>query len=163
MSNVIVDTNVAVVANHQNAAVTERCVHACVSFLVEARESHVVFIDHGDEIRAEYAKALAVSPPMRLGALFLMHILMHQYNDKKVRRIDLKKSINGDFVDFPKVPELDKFDRDDRKFAALAKKTGTAVSNAIDSDWADHLVSLEANGIEVKFLCGDQKAGWFIP
>lgn len=161
MSEVIVDTNVAVVANRQNCDVVESCVDACISFLVEARDNHVVLVDSGDELRAEYAKALRLSRPFGLGGAFLLHILRHQYDTTRVRRIDLTKGVDGAFADFPTVAELASFDQDDRKFAALAKKSGTAVSNATDSDWADHLPALEANGISVDFLCGCDKTRWF--
>ncbi len=161
MSDVIVDTNVAVVANRQNSNVVDGCVDACILFLSKVRTDHVVLIDSGDEIRAEYAKALRVSRPFGLGALFLRHIFNHQYNPERVRRVDLRKGEHGDFVDFPIVPELVGFDRDDWKFAALAKNTGAAVSNAIDSDWADHLAALKTNGVAVDFLCGCNKSRWF--
>jgi len=161
MSEVIIDTNVAVVANHQNPEIIDRCVDACIHFLTKARETHVVLIDCGDEIRTEYAKALRVSRPYQLGALFMLHIYQQQYNPKRVRRVDLPKGADGDFVDFPKGPDLAGFDHDDRKFAALAKKTGIAVTTASDSDWADHLAVLNANNIGVSFLCGSDKTKWF--
>ena len=161
MSEVIVDTNAAVVANRQNLDVIGSCADACILFLMNARDQHVVLIDCGDEIRAEYAKALRTSRPYELGALFLMHIYQHQYNPKRVRRVELQKREGGDFVDFPTLPELAGFDLDDRKFAALARKTGVPVTTAIDSDWADYLTSLNANDIAVNFLCGCEKAKWF--
>ncbi len=124
MSDVIVDTNVAVVANRQSSNVVDGCVDACTQFLSKVLTDHVVLIDNGDEISAEYAKALRVSRPNGLGALFLRHIFNHQYSSKRVRRVDLGKGEHGDFDDFPSVPELADFDLDDRKFAALAKNTG---------------------------------------
>jgi hypothetical protein len=163
MTDVIIDTNVAVVANRQNLAVMNSCVEACILFLVKAQAEYVVLIDVGDEIRAEYAKALSLSRPQGLGALFLLHILQHQFNPERVRRIDLRKNIAGEFLDFPSVRELMDFDRDDRKFAALAKFTNTAVSNAVDSDWADYLTPLTQNGITVHFVCGCDKSNWLNP
>lgn len=162
MSDVIIDTNVAVVANRQNAGVAEACVDACIIFLVTARTDHVVLLDGGDEIRTEYARALQQGRPYELGAQFLIHIYQQQCNADRVRIIDLKKTATGDFVDFPNVPELAKFDPSDRKFAALARKTKTAVTNAIDSDWVDSFASLKANGITVDFLCGWDMRNWYI-
>lgn len=63
-------------------------------------------------------------------------------------------------MDFPAVPELANFDPSDRKFAAMSRNTGVAVTNAIDSDWADSLIALNANGIAVNFLCGCDKSTW---
>lgn len=162
MSKVIIDTNVIVVANRQNSRVFEGCAQACVNFVVKAHKEHVVLIDSGDEIRGEYAKALKISRPMGLGALFLLHVINNQFNQRWVQRVDLDKGADGEFLDFPKVPELANFDKDDRKFASMAKKTGIAVSNAIDSDWADSLIALNANGINVDFLCGCEKIKWFV-
>lgn len=161
MSDVIIDTNVALVANRQNHNVVTRCVDACTRFLSRARTDHVVLIDSGDEIRAEYAHALQQCRPYELGAQFLIHIYQQQYNPNRVRRIDLDKTADGVFVDFPEAPELACFDQSDRKFAALARKTGTAVTNATDSDWADSLAALNANNIAVDFLCGCDKTKWF--
>lgn len=160
MSRVIVDTNVAVVANGQSNAVNPSCVTACIEFLVDCAQN-IILLDSGDEIRAEYAKALKVSKPVGLGGLFLINILRHQFDSSRVQHIDLEKDAAGEFVDFPTVIELSGFDRDDRKFAALAKKSGVAVSNAVDGDWADYFDDLKANGIRVNFLCGANKDSWF--
>jgi len=161
MSDLIVDTNVAVVANRQNRQVLTTCADNCVLFITAARAQHVVLLDQDDEIRTEYARALQMGRPFELGALFLLHIYQNQFNPAHVRRIDLPKSPDGSFAHFPATPELAAFDLSDRKFAALAAKTGVAVTNATDSDWADSLVPLNAAGISVNFLCGCDKTKWF--
>ncbi len=163
MSEVIVDTNVIVVANRQNFKVVQNCVDACIKFLIEAKDNSVVLIDRGDEIRKEYSDNLKTGRPYQLGAQFLFHILQQMGNDAHVRIVDLGKHRDGSFSDFPKVPELANFDRSDRKFAALARKTRTAVTNAVDGDWADSRIALKNNGINVSFLCGCKKANWFLP
>jgi hypothetical protein len=161
MSKVIIDTNLIVVANRQNAEVAENCVLACTKFIIEARSNSIIIMDTSDEIRTEYAKALKTSKPMGLGALFLMHIFQHQFNTSTVQRVDFPKDESGEFIDFPKTPELADFDRDDRKFAALSKKTGVAVSTAIDTDWLISLEALHTSGISVHFLCGLETTRWF--
>ena len=161
MSEVIIDTNVAVIANRQNANVVISCVDACVLFLTAARNAHVVLIDVGDEIRAEYAGALQMRRPYELGAQFLIHVLQHQYNPARVRRVPLDKTDAGAFADFPNTAHLAAFDPSDRKFAALSRKTNVPVTNATDSDWADHRTALTANGVVVHFLCGCTKTKWF--
>lgn len=154
MSDVIIDTNVMVVANRQNVEVATTCEDACIRFLATVRTDHVVLLDGGDEIRAEYAQALQTSPPHQLGALFLFHIYQKRYDPSRVRIVDLMKTPEGDFVDFPDTPELATFDRSDRKFAALSAATGTPVTNATDSDWLDSRNALLESGILVDFLCG---------
>lgn len=161
MSEVVIDTNVAVVANRQNNDASVSCADACILFLTEVQSNHVVLIDGADEIRGEYAKNLIQSRPYQLGAQFLLHILQHQGNSAKVRIVELPKTEQGEFEDFPDCPELATFDRSDRKFAALARRTGNAVTNAIDSDWLNALPHLRANGIDVTFLCGADRDAWF--
>ncbi len=156
------DTNVAVIANRQNDAVVQSCVDACIAFLSAAREQHVVLIDDADEIRAEYARALARRRPYELGAQFLFHVLQPQYNPKHVRRVSLPLTDAGAFIDFPTVPELTGFDPSDRKFAALSRRTNVPVTNAADSDWVISLAALNANGIHVDFLCGSDRTRWFV-
>lgn len=162
MSEVIIDTNVAVVANRQNPDVVENCADACIIFLAKAKSEHVILLDDGDEIRAEYARALQLRRPYELGAQFLIYVLQRQYDSNRVRRIELTKTGAGEFSDFPQDPGLATFDRSDRKFAALAKVTGADVINATDSDWIDFQPALNANGISVNFLCGCNKAIWFV-
>ena len=96
-----------------------------------------------------------------MGTLFLQHIYQNQFYPARVRRVSLPLTAGGEYADFPDDPALANFDPSDRKFAALARRTKTAVTNAIDSDWADHLTALNANGIAVNFLCDCDKEKWF--
>jgi hypothetical protein len=154
MSDVIIDTNVLVVANGQNVDVAAYCLDACIRFVKKVRTDDVVLVDGSDEIRKEYARNLQEGRPYQLGMRLLFEILQYSV---QVRVIDLHQDANGDFLDFPPVPELEAFDRSDRKFAALSKKTGTPVTNATDSDWADFPSALNRHGITVQFLCGHGK------
>lgn len=163
MTEVIVDTNVAVVANEQNDGVATSCIDACKIFVATARDQHVVLVDDADAIRQEYAQALQQSRPYGLGALFLQHIYQHQYNLARVRRVALPVAASGEYADFPNDPALAAFDPSDRKFAALARRTGISVTNATDSDWIDNIAALNAYGITVDFLCGHNKEDWFTP
>lgn len=163
MIEVIVDTNVAVVANQQNGGVVASCVDACTIFIAAARDKHVILIDDSDAIRQEYARALQQAKPYGLGTLFLQHIYQHQFNPTRVKRIPLPMAASGEYADFPSDTELAHFDPSDRKFAALARRTGTPVTNATDSDWIDNIVALNAHGIAVNFLCGQNKAKWIMP
>jgi hypothetical protein len=163
MTEVIVDTNVAVVANQQNFGVVASCIDACIIFIAMARGEHVVLIDDADAIRQEYAQALQQSRPYGLGALFLQHVYQHQYNPARVRRVALALDADGEYADFPNDPALANFDPSDRKFATLARNTGVPVTNATDSDWIDNIAALNAQQISVDFLCGQHKTGWFTP
>ena len=158
MSEVVIDTNVMVVANRQNAKVAQSCADACVAFLIRARAADVVLLDNGDEIRGEYARALQQGRPYQLGMQFLIHIYQQLGNLRHVRMVELARDGDGGFADFPRDAALAAFDRSDRKFAALARATGAAVTNATDSDWLEFLPALNGCGIEVNFLCGQDAA-----
>lgn len=160
MTDVIVDTNVAVVANMQNDGVAVPCIDACVAFIAGVPGKRRVVIDDGDQVRAEYAGALQMGKPFQLGAQFLVHVLRHQFDAKHVVRIKLGRDDDGAYVDFPRSIELSTFDLSDRKFVALSVKSGVAVTNAVDSDWADSFDDLKASGVSVNFLCGSDKSTW---
>lgn len=63
-----------------------------------------------------------------------------------------------DFEEFPGDEELADFDRQDRKFVAVALTSvnDPTILNAVDSDWWDHLEALNNNGVKVEFLCPEQ-------
>lgn len=160
-NQVVIDTNVIVVANGQNGNATTDCTNACVQFLSRARAESVVILDSGDEVRREYARQLQMSRPYKVGAQFLVHVIQQQWNTEYVRVVHLNKLTSGEYVDFPNVAGLQGFDHSDRKFAALAKLTTAPVSNATDSDWANYWEALYAHGISVNFVCGCDRSRWF--
>jgi hypothetical protein len=69
MTNVIIDTNVLVVANGQNANVTQECKDACSEFLYKHDES-ILLLDTDDEIRSEYVRNLSKKRPYEVGIQF---------------------------------------------------------------------------------------------
>jgi hypothetical protein len=99
--------------------------------------------------------------PYELGAQFLIHVLQQRHNPARVKQVRLDKMDTGAFANFPNTADLAAFDRSDRKFAALSRKTNVPVTNATDSDWFNHLAPLNANGIKVNFICGCDKSKWF--
>lgn len=62
-----------------------------------------------------------------------------------------------DFVEFPNHPELQKFDRSDRKFVAVsvAHPDQPPILQAADSKWWGWKEALAECGITVIFLCSD--------
>jgi hypothetical protein len=110
-------------------------------------------------IQAEYRTYLNASGQPGVGDRFYQEVLNSA--PTRIDRVDLPTRGDGEFSDLPQ-PLIDaNFDRSDRKFAALAKREQAPVVNAIDSDWLDHRVLLENNGINVKFVCGCDKMSWF--
>lgn len=161
MSSAIVDTNVAVVANHQADHVSLDCTEACIKFLRAVKEDRKILLDSDGEILQEYLGALTKSRPHQLGAQFLFFVLQNQGNGERVSQHTLTKDADDNFVDLPITKDLEGFDRSDRKFAALSKKAKIAVSNAVDTDWLQFLKQLTAAGVTVDFVCGCDSEAWF--
>lgn len=157
----ILDTNVLVVANDPHHRAVIECRAACVKFANEARDHAELIIDDAGEVMEEYLGAIATDRPHGIGARFVIELIHNQGFASRVQRVELCKDKNDEFVAFPKTSELERFDRSDRKFAALAKRTGVPVTNAVDSDWLDYRAPLAANGIHVVFLCGCDRTTWF--
>lgn len=99
MTEVIIDTNVLVVANGQNSDVIESCEDACIRFLVQASATGVVLMDGLGEILEEYIRAVNTDRPHGFGARFLFQLIQQQPD--RARLEDLDKKEDGEFVDFP--------------------------------------------------------------
>ena len=156
----VVDTNVAVVANGRNTNASLDCRQRAVEFIVEFLQRGRVILDRGGEIQAEYHKRLNPRGQPGVGDRFYLVVL--QSSLKRVERINLPKGpATDEFVDFPDDTRLANFDRNDRKFAAAARKAGVPVANAADTDWLDHETALRQNGVQIQFICGMDRAVWF--
>ena len=129
--------------------------HVPCEFL-ENREC--ALIDQAGEIEAEYRRYLNPQGQPGVGDRFYQEILR---NANLLERIELPKHANGEYADLPQPVAASTFDRDDRKFAALAKREAVPVVNAVDSDWLDEITLLTASDIEVEFLCGCNRRNWF--
>jgi hypothetical protein len=164
---VVVDTNVPIVANGRadpSSGAREPslgCRIAAIEFLTQALKSHRILLDLAGEIQKEYRTYLNPGGQPGVGDRFYQAILMSM--PTRVERVDLPRTAEGDYVDFPADPELADFDPSDRKFAALARRARAPVANATDTDWLHHRVALERNGVTVDFVCGCTKDDWFVP
>jgi len=116
-------------------------------------------VDLAGEIMDEYRRYCNADGRPNVGDLFYRQLLTEYAG--KVERIALPKLPSGEFVDFPTDHRLSTFDPSDRKFAVAAKVLSVPVCNAIDSDWWDHREALMDNGIQVEFVCSDDKSKWF--
>ena len=158
-----VDTNVPVVANgrHDRARpVSVECRQAEVRFLRRILDGNdrVVVDRHGDIVR-EYRARLNPAGQPGVGDRFYWLVL----NDyAQCERASLPRRADGEYADLPQALIDAGFDRDDRKFAALAKREGIPVATAVDSDWLDARPALAAGGICVYFVCGRDPARWFV-
>ena len=82
-------------------------------------------------------------------------LLNMQFNVGYVRRVAITPNADRGFEEFPDDPALASFDRDDRKFVAVACASGGSPSivNATDTDWWEYREVLEEHGVAIHFLC----------
>jgi hypothetical protein len=152
------DTNVAVVANGRAPQAGDECVGTCIATLFEMREHHRVLLDEQGLILDEYRRHLSPSGQPGAGDAFFKWLWDHQGNLDHCERISIT-SIKGQrgFAQFPSDPDLGTFDRNDRKFVAVALASGErpSILNAADTDWWKHREALGRHGVVIRFLCLD--------
>jgi hypothetical protein len=163
MTRWVVDTNVPVVANGNEALAGQRpsltCREAAVKFLLEVSTKGKVVVDMAGAIQDEYRRNLNPAGQPGVGDRFL-HLIF--YSDPKiVERVDLLVNDDGQYSDLPPALIESGFDPSDRKFAALACKENISVVNAVDSDWIEHAQILVDEEISVRHLCGCDPHNWF--
>ena len=151
----VVDTNVAVVANGGHDGADDACLSRCVAELGRIQLDCRLWLDDDWLILREYLKYLDPRGLAGPGDAFIKWVLNNQGNEAHIGRIAITPDTEREFVEFPDDPELASFDRDDRKFVAVALASGTSppIVNASDRDWWEHREALQVHGIEILFLC----------
>jgi len=152
--SVVIDTNVLVVANGGHPPASNDCVLACIEALDAARAG-VVLVDDGGRILAEYAHHASHAGQPGVGDRFFKWLWDHQATAESCFQVSITDNADRGFAEFPDDPELAAFDRNDRKFVAvaLASAVQPPVLNASDSDWWDFRDPLTAAGVHVRQLC----------
>ena len=151
MSVLVVDTNVAVVANRRETHADQICQLACIEELERVVTHGVVAVDATGAILDEYRGHLSYFGQPGMGDAFFKHIFDHLYQDRRVRRVPVTPS-DDDRRGFEELPE-NSFDRSDRVFLAVAVVSEAIVLNATDSDWDEHAGLMDELGVTVKQLC----------
>lgn len=157
--NVVVDTNVARVADGHASQANQDCIDACIDAILRCtRGDDVVLIDDGGEILAQYTKALGFAGAPGVGRAFVRWCWDSQYKSNRVVRIGITATNQTNwraFVEVPDVSSLKGFDRDEHKFiaVAIASQQSPEILNAVDSDWWNFRTQLAAHGVRVRFLC----------
>ena len=156
-TEVVIDTNVAVVANGRTEQARPECIRECQDKLGQIHDECRVLLDDRNLIFTEYRIQLSFSGQPGLGDAFFKWLFENQANPEHCRRVAVKRHPDREFEEFPDDPRLSGFDRDDRKFVAVALASGTSprVLNASDRDWWDYRQELTRHGVEVDFLCPD--------
>jgi hypothetical protein len=155
---VIVDTNVAMVAQGLAVQADQTCVDACIDRLTELTSLGGVVVDEGDEIVGEYVRKLSHAGKPGVGRAFAKWAWDNRFNPQRVTRVRIT-AINHRgwrrYREFPDEPALMGFDPSDQKFVAvaMASRENPSILNAVDSDWWDHQAALNAAGVNIEFLC----------
>jgi len=155
---VVVDTNVAVVANRRSEQASANCVRMCEQRLRRiTRGTDRLVLDDQRRIIREYQHNLRTEGQRGIGDNFFIWVLTNWKNPRRCRLVTITQVGNNetDFQEFPSDPALQGFDPSDRKFVAvaLAHLQCPPILQAVDSKWWDMKEALERNNVQVEFLC----------
>src|SRR2546423_13876500 len=114
----VVDTNVAIVANGRSPQATDELVEKCIDALVEITKDGGLVIDDDGRIFDEYRQNLSFSGRPGTGDMFFRWVHDHQWRPElcERRQLTCRDEAEQIFEEFPASPQLDNFDRSDRKF-----------------------------------------------
>ena len=157
----IIDTNVLVAANGRDCPqVTPQCRLISSQYLHNFQKQGIIVIDNRWLILNEYKNNVNEKGQPGIGDEFLLWVLRNQANIKHCEKVtihSISSPDNNEFEEFPSDPELEKFDRSDRKFVAvaLAAPDLPPIIVAVDRGWTRFHEPLVKNGIKIQFLCPD--------
>lgn len=155
MSEVVIDTNVLLVANRAHEGASPGCVQACVEYLLHAQQACVIVLDDRYRILNEYQNKTNANRGKGVGDAFLKWLLQNKSNRTRIHQVRLTEAPNGCFAEFPDPALEPKFDASDRKFAAIANAhpNKPPIWQAADCKWLAWWQPLAAKGVQVIFLC----------
>ena len=158
-ASVVVDTNVAVVANGKNPKTGPECVLACIRRLQEIQRAETVLIDDLEEILTEYRGSLIPTGQKGPGDAFFKWLSDNQGYEACCRRVHITPHADRGFVEFPADDNMRDFDWDDRKFVAVAIASGVSpeILNAADHDWIEFEEPMLQHGLRVRELCPEHQ------
>ena len=164
MTVTVVDTNVILVANGAHKDVSPECVIECVNRLQQLMSHGSIAIDDAFRIVGEYQKKTSPRKGAGAGDVFLKWVLNRLADTKRVHQVPLTEVSKDCFVEFPVAALEQTFDRPDRKFAAVANAhpAKPPIWQAADCKWLDWWPDLQAQGVQVEFLCGDDVCRFYV-
>lgn len=156
MDSLVIDTNVLAVANGKHPNAADADVFKCQEFLEGTRTRHVS-VDTLGLIFEEYFKHADRSGQPGIGDAFAKWLWHNQWDEAICEQVVITPDPEGDreFLEFPDDEALSAFDRDDRKFVAVAVSSqfDAVICNASDSDWWDFRAAFEKHRLNINFLC----------
>ena len=157
---VIVDTNVAVVANGKSEQASEECVDTCIGRLEQIiRGETKLVLDADWIILDEYSRNLNSSGKPGTGDRFLVWCLRNWTIPEQCDLVPITpiEGAETEFQEFPTDLELENFDPADRKFVAVAVAhcEKPPILQALDSGWLNFRDALSQHDVKVEFICED--------
>ncbi len=160
---VIVDTNVAVVANGKSQQASPQCVATCAVRLNDIVKQGKLILDDKWLILKEYMQNLRPSGQPGAGDAFLKWVLTNYRNPTRCELIPITpmNEEHTNFAEFPGTPGLASFHSHDRKFVAVAAAhpEHPPILQAVDVEWWGPRDQFCEAGIMVDFLCPDDIRG----
>ena len=156
---VVVDTNVAKVANGESPQASPSCVNICINRLERIMHGEAkLVLDENRIILDEYSRNLCPKGN-NVGDRFLKWCLRNRTNPKRCVCVSITPIENSktEFKEFPDDPALQNFDPDDRKFVAvaIAHCEKPPILQAVDSGWLNFRDALCQHDVKVEFICED--------
>ena len=157
---VIVDTNVARLANGEWGKDFKECEESCINWLERIMQGEMKLVLDADWIiLGEYSRNLSESGKPGAGDRFFVWSLRNRTNTEQCELVPITPVANleNEFEEFPSDPALEDFDPDDRKFVAvaLAHPEKPPILEAMDRQWWELRDTLRRNGVTVEFICED--------
>ena len=146
--NVVVDTNVCIVANGRDTHASFACQYACTEFLealVSPKKRTHIILDNQGLIFNEYNDHLHHKGQPGVGDAFFKFLHDHMYLNKKIRLASITPSADEQ-RGFNEL-QPNSIDKSDRKFLATAVVAGAEIANAVDTDWHEQAVFIANIGV----------------
>ena len=152
-TNVVVDTNVLIVANGKSEQASIDCELSCLD-LLEHPPSLAVVLDETSLIMNEYERHCSYQGAPGVGDMFFKYLHDNQYNpDNNIELVEIRP-IDNESRSFEQLPP-NNFDPSDRKLLATAVVANASVVNATDSDWQEQQELMQQLNVTVHQLCPD--------
>ena len=125
-AEVVVDTNVPLVANGKADQAGLKCEDACVRKLRLIQAERRTLLDDKWLIIKEYRRNLSHTGQPGVGDAFFKWLWENQANPQHCRIVPVTVHDGRGFEEFPDSARLSSFDRSDRKFVAVALASGSS-------------------------------------
>lgn len=163
MSEVVIDTNVLLIANGRHDDVSAVCVAHCIAELQRVQRDGKVVIDDAYHLLQEYLHKTSLHPPKGVGDVFLKWLLRNIGNAALVETVSIHETATDEFAEFPVAALQAAFDPSDRKFVAVAAAhpAKPPIWQGADCKWLHWWPQLADAGTRVEFLCPEDACRYF--